>query len=68
MTMPEQESETILKTSAEWQEKFPNPLVYDPDGWDRKNFYYSWFEERITQQEYERRVMNSTLMSKVKDE
>ena len=32
----------------------------DPDGWDRQNFKYSWFEELITQQEFNIRVMSST--------
>ena len=29
------------KTSQEWQKQFPHPLVYDADGWDRKNWIYS---------------------------
>ena len=50
----------VKRTSAEWQVKFPYPEVYDPDGWDRTNFQYSWAEEKITYEEYEKRVAYST--------
>lgn len=50
------------KTSAEWQEQFPNPKVYDPDGWDRRNFQFSWYEEQITLEEYKTRAGHSTIM------
>jgi hypothetical protein len=53
-------SEEIKKTSADWQEEKPYPVVYDPDGWDRKNFQFSWFEELITEEEYETRTLKST--------
>lgn len=52
----------VMKTSAEWQEKHPYPQVLDPDGWDRKNFQYSWNEELITFDEYESRLLQSTCM------
>lgn len=39
-----------------------SPVVLDPDGWDRKNFQFSWFEELITEEEYEQRIMSSTCM------
>jgi len=52
-----------IKTSEEWQ-KTSDVLVYDPDGWDRKNFQYSWHEELITKQEFENRVIRSTIMYK----
>lgn len=52
----------IRKTSEEWQD-LTDTLVVDPDGWDRKgNFHYSWYEELITKEEYERREMVSTCM------
>lgn len=47
--------EPIKKTSEEWQSIFPYPKVLDHDGWDRKNFDYSWKEEKITLEEYEAR-------------
>ena len=57
--------ETILKTSQKWQEE-SDIIVLDPDGWDRKNYRYSWFEEEISLIEFEKRVMTSTIMKKVK--
>ena len=57
--------ETILKTSQKWQEE-SDIIVLDPDGWDRKNYMYSWFEEEISLIEFEKRVMTSTIMKKVK--
>jgi len=48
-----------LKTSEEWAKLFTLTIV-DPDGWDRKNFNYSWFEELITREEFERRAYKST--------
>lgn len=52
--------EPIKKTSEEWQSIFPDPKVLDPDGWDRKNYDYSWKEEKITLEEYETRRDQST--------
>jgi hypothetical protein len=50
------------RTSEEWQKLHPNPKVLDPDGWDRKNFQYSWYEELITYTEYMNRILPSTCM------
>ena len=50
-----------LKTSEEWQVETQDVYVHDPDGWDRKNFMYSWYEEKITWDEYERRRIQSTV-------
>lgn len=52
----------LKKTSKEWQALKPDTLVYDPDGWDRKNFEYSWYEELITEEEYDLRVSKSTVL------
>ena len=55
----------MRKTSEEWQALKPDAQVIDPDGWDRKgDFHYSWYEEKITEQEYDNRVMVSTCMFK----
>jgi len=48
-----------LKTSSEWEEEC-KVIVLDPDGWDRENYHFSWFEEKITKEEFERRLMFST--------
>ena len=51
-----------VKTSEEWQKLHPDLKIYDPDGWDRMNFKYSWYEEKITYKEYEQRLIASTIM------
>lgn len=59
-------------TSQEWYPiLYPNKEIHimDPDGWDRSNFQYSWYEELITEAEFRRRTMLSTCMgdfSKIK--
>tara|TARA_Y100001956_G_scaffold51641_1_gene50371 strand:- start:471 stop:650 length:180 start_codon:yes stop_codon:yes gene_type:complete len=58
----------LKKTSKEWQSDKPEKLVFDPDGWDRENFKYSWYEELITEEEYERRVSLSTTLFNIKEE
>lgn len=53
----------LLKTSDEWYKLVPleyNLLILDPDGWDRKNYQYSFNEELITESEFKSRVSNST--------
>lgn len=52
------------KTSSQWQKQYPYPMVLDPDGWDRKKFKYSWFEELITYEEYQKRLSKSTCQFK----
>lgn len=48
------------KTSKEWQELYSEIKVLDPDGWNRSNFQYSWFEEKISFEEYNKRLTHST--------
>lgn len=59
-----------LKTSEEWSTdpEFKDVTVYDPDGWDRTNYQYSWYEEKISRQEYRKRQMYSTCMWKNKND
>jgi hypothetical protein len=47
------------RTSEDWQ-KLYNGIIYDPDGWDRKNYQFSWHEEKISRKEFERRACMST--------
>ena len=57
------------KTSQEWYVfLYPNKevIVYDPDGWDRTNYDFSWYEEQITQEEFNDRVSNSTTLRYIK--
>jgi len=55
------DNEFELKTSEEWYQEYPLQII-DPDGWDRKNFQYSWYEEKITFKEFDRRAMASTVI------
>lgn len=55
-------SDITLKTSEQWYEKYKDKLtILDPDGWDRKNYNYSWFEELITEREFNHRASCSTI-------
>ncbi len=54
-----------LLTSEVWQLIYPYPKVLDPDGWDRQNYQYSWYEERITYEEYFNRISKSTVIGKI---
>lgn len=51
------------RTSEDWigEPEFENYTVLDPDGWDRKNFDYSWYAEMITKKEFNRRLAMSTV-------
>lgn len=52
------------RTSKQWYDAYVRwggcIVIYDPDGWDRRNWEYSWFEERITAEEFLRRANRST--------
>jgi len=50
---------TELKTSQEWMIETEVDVI-DPDGWDRQNFFWSFFKEQITREEFERRLADST--------
>ena len=62
------------KTSEEWYNEgyatFNNKslIILDPDGWDRQNYQYSWYEEKITLKEFEKRLSFSTIISKEKND
>ena len=54
-----------LRTSKEWYENlrgFYSIQIMDYDGWDRNNFGYSFNEELITSEEFDRRLEISTIM------
>jgi hypothetical protein len=48
-----------LRTSEDWAAML-GAVVVDPDGWDRRNFVYSWHEEKITRAEFDKRYLAST--------
>ena len=50
----------ITASSEEWNEAF-DATVYDPDGWDRRDFERSW-SEPITAEEFMRRWSRSTTL------
>jgi len=50
----------LRKTSEEWNMLF-NGHILDPDGWNRVNYQHSWFEEKITREEFEKRMWESTV-------
>lgn len=54
----------MKQTSEQWCKQRGLELgkdILDPDGWDRSNFDESW-NERITEQEFNNRLMMSTCM------
>jgi len=50
----------MKKVSSEWM-KEKNCEIIDPDGWDRKNYDYSFNQEKITREEFYRRLALSTI-------
>lgn len=52
---------TIVKMNSEAWSIHKDVTVYDPDGWDRKNFAESWAEV-ITEEEFDKRVFSSTII------
>ena len=55
----------VKKPSSEWIKEVGYEVL-DPDGWDRSNFQYSWYEEDITYQEFQKRLLISTVKRKFK--
>jgi hypothetical protein len=51
------------KTSKEWI-KGTGYKVIDPDGWNRSNYDYSFNKEKITFNEFNKRLMASTVALK----
>jgi len=53
-----------LKTSKEWFDSVKDEMklqILDPDGWDRSNFNYSFYEEKINSVEFFKRLSISTI-------
>lgn len=54
-----------LKTSQEWNSlDTSGKIILYADGWDKANYQFSYYEEKITQVEYAIRKMNSTCIFK----
>lgn len=56
----------IKKTSSEWIKEVGYEVI-NPDGWNRSDFQNSWYEEMITYQEFQKRLLGSTLKRKFKN-
>lgn len=52
-----------MKTSEEWynQKYAGKTKIIDPDGWDRSNWGFSWYEEIISEMQFELRFAASTI-------
>lgn len=51
----------MKKSSDIWASYYPYKIL-DPDGWDRKNFDFSYFQEEITWDGFMNRVNQSTII------
>lgn len=54
-----------LRTSKDWYENLKQNYsitIMDYDGWDRNNLEYSFNEELITSEEFDRRLEISTIL------
>lgn len=56
----------IRKTSAEWIKEYGYEII-DADGWDGSNFDYSFYQEKITREEFKLRLKRSTVRRKFKN-
>lgn len=61
-------NKTDKKTSEQWYRKlksdewrFQNLVILDADGWDKKNFEHSWYEEEISKERFMNRLLKSTV-------
>jgi len=55
------------RTSAEWYknlQRYYDITIMDYDGWDRDNFHYSFYEELIFSDEFDKRFEKSTILVK----
>lgn len=52
----------MKQTSDLWtkEAKYRGVVIFDPDGWNRRNFEYSFYEEEIDETEFQRRLSQST--------
>ena len=52
-----------FRTSEKWANLLlrNGEVILDPDGWDREDFHFSFFEEMINEEEFKRRMMFSTV-------
>ncbi len=58
----------ILKTSYEWDKEQLQYIILHTEGWNRLDFDYSFHKEKITKDEFNKRLMNSTLILRLHKE
>ena len=54
----------ILRTSEEWYDEMYGDgeiEILDALGWDKRDFSYSWYHERISEQEFNMRILLSEI-------
>ncbi len=59
----------MKKSSNDWwhdDPQFQTMRIMDPDGWDRENLQYSFYEEKVTHEEFENRLLRSTMIPREK--
>lgn len=55
----------MLKTGKQWhKELYPEIIILDYDGFDRYNLEYSYEQELITEEEFQRRMGYCTIIVK----
>ena len=59
--------EEVKKTSEEWLKSINEhskvyTVIHDPDGWNRKDYNFSFKEELVTRKEFFRRLGLSTCL------
>lgn len=54
----------LTMTSDQWlqQPQYARYTILDPDGWDRRNYQFSFYQELITEDEFGMRLANSTCL------
>lgn len=54
------------QTSSKWlnSEEFAHIEILEAKGWDKENWQYSFFKQKITKQEFELRLIKSIIREK----
>jgi hypothetical protein len=56
-------NENNVRSSYEWHKLiYPNLVILEAHGWDRNNYEYSFFREKISVEEFESRLAVSTVI------
>lgn len=49
----------LYRTSAQWLQSRPGLIITEASGWDKNNFEYAFNEEKITEEEFNKRLFHS---------